>query len=133
MTELSYEDFKKLDEFQEFIQENSSNGKLKIQVFAGNQAMPIPNAKVKITKEVKGKEIVFYTGITDISGIIEDIDLPTPNTTYNLEKKEVPSKTNYKISIENNDFEPILNQSIGMLNNVKVLQYLKLIPKIEVI
>ena len=133
MNEISYETYKESDEFKQFITKNKSNGKLKIQVFCGNQAMPIPNSKIKITKDIDDKTIVFYKGTTNISGIVEDIALPTPNNNYNLETKEVPSKTIYKITVENDEFLPIINQKVGMLNNVKVIQYIKLVPKIEVI
>ena len=43
MNIINYEEFKKMAEYEKFINENSDFGLLKVQVFTAYNAIPIPN------------------------------------------------------------------------------------------
>lgn len=64
--------------YEEFLIQNPAIGALRVQVFSGQQAVPIPNAEVIVSKEFADGEKVFFDGLTDISGIVDNIELPAP-------------------------------------------------------
>lgn len=64
--------------YEEFLSQNPGIGALRVQVFSGQQTVPIPNAEVIVTKEFADGEKVFFDGLTDISGIVDNIELPAP-------------------------------------------------------
>lgn len=127
---ISYEDFKKLDGYQEFINENPDIGILKVQVFTAYGAMPISDTDILISKDIEEYRVVFFQGKTDSSGIISDIELPAPLTEL-IPNPEVPPKyTLYDLSAIHTGYESIKQYSIGMFGGVRIIQYVKMNPEI---
>lgn len=67
--------------YEQFLSENPGSGVLKVQVFSGQQVTPIPNAEVTVSKTFLDGQQVFFSGLTDISGIVDGIELPAPSRT----------------------------------------------------
>ena len=65
--------------YEQFLSQNPGIGALRVQVFSGQQAIPIPNAEVVVTKDFSDGQQVFFDGVTDISGIVDNIELPAPS------------------------------------------------------
>ena len=84
MALISYEEFQKTDAYPAFAKQNSDVGYLKVQAFMADQAIPIPDVEILITKEIEGNIVVFFRGYTDSSGIIDNITLPAPADTYHV-------------------------------------------------
>lgn len=127
---ISYEDFKKLDEYQDFISENPDVGILKVQVFTAYGAIPIADTDILISKDIGNYRVVFFQGKTDSSGIISNIELPAPLTDV-VPNPEVPPKyTLYNLSAIHTGYEAIKQYSIGMFGGVKIIQYVKMSPEI---
>lgn len=129
MTIISYDDFKKLDEYQQFILDNPDVGYLKVQAFTAYGAIPIEDVNIVLYKEIGDYRVIFFEGRTDSSGIISDIMLPAPETIKNPEA--TPSYTVYQMTAIHNQYEAIKNYSIGMFGDVRVLQYVKMMPEIS--
>ena len=72
---ISLEQFKTIPEYQEFIKENPETGLLKVQAFTADQAIPLPNTKIFITKQIGDNDVLFFSGETNSSGIIDKIEL----------------------------------------------------------
>ena len=130
MNFISYEDFKKTDEYKNFIKENPSVGKIKILAFTAYGAVPIENAEILITKKVGNKEILFYRGFTNSSGVISNIDLPAPIYVEKPEFDDIPKYTMYDLTAIHEGYETIKKYRVGMFGNVKIIQYVKMTPKI---
>ena len=64
--------------YEEFLAQNPFTGRLRVQAFRGNQAYPVPDARVVISRRFTGGDRVFFEGVTDQSGIIDGIQLPAP-------------------------------------------------------
>ena len=64
--------------YEEFLAQNPFTGRLRVQTFRGNQAYPVPDARVVISRRFTGGDRVFFEGVTDQSGIIDGIQLPAP-------------------------------------------------------
>ena len=52
MALISYEEFQKTDAYPAFAKQNSDVGYLKVQAFMADQAIPIPDVEILITKEI---------------------------------------------------------------------------------
>ena len=70
---ISYEEFKNTDLYEDFILENSDAGNLKVQVFTAYAAIPIPDTKIVVYKDIEEYRVIFFQGVTDSSGIISGI------------------------------------------------------------
>lgn len=125
---ITLDEFKKMPEYQTFIKDNPSTGTLKVQAFTTDQAIPIPNTQVFITKDIGGINVLFFEGITNMSGIIDNIVLPAPSGEYDVEKYEVPKYTTYDIIVSNALYKALKQYQIAMFGDVKVLQYIKMTP-----
>ncbi len=125
---ISFEEFKNTDLYEDFIKENSSFGNLKVQVFTAYEAIPISNTTILITKEIEEYKVVFFRGVTDSSGIISNIKLPAPSMSSSL---EIPNYTVYELTALNSLYESLKNYTIGMLGGVNVIQYVKMMPSID--
>lgn len=129
MNIISYEEFKNLDLYEDFIKENPSVGYLKVQAFTAYGAVPIANTSIVITKDIEEYKVVFFRGITDSSGIISGIELPAPDSSLSVE--EAPDYTIYNMTAINEDYETLKSYSIGMFGGISVIQYVKMMPKIN--
>lgn len=126
MDYMSLEQFEKTDEYKTFIEENPSTGVLKVQVFTADQAIPIANAEVFITKKIGDSDVLFFNGQTDSSGIVDNIILPAPKAEINLDVFEVPKYTTYNLVVSSDEYKKIKQYNISMYGDVKVLQYVKI-------
>lgn len=126
---ISFEEFKNTDLYDDFIQENSDVGKLKVQAFTAYGAIPVPDTRVIVYKDIEEYRVIFFQGVTDISGIISDINLPAPKmVTSNV---ETPIYTIYNMTAFNIGYEALKNYTIGMLGGVNVIQYVKMLPEVN--
>ena len=129
MEYIIYEEFKKTDLYQQFILDNPDVGYLKVQAFTAYGAIPIENVKVIVSKDIGNYRVIFFEGNTDSSGIISDIMLPAPETI--TDPNATPAYTIYNMTAIHSEYEAIKNYSIGMFGDVRVLQYVKMMPQIS--
>lgn len=89
------ESFQKTSIYENFMRENLGIGSLKIRAYAASEAIPIAGLKIIVMTNFEDNNIIFYEGVTDNSGIIEKIKLPT----YKLQENDLvaPLKRVYKI------------------------------------
>lgn len=127
---ISYEEFKKTDLYQNFIKQNPSTGTLKVQVFTAYKAIPISNAEIVIFKNIGNYKVVFFRGLTNSSGIIDDIVLPAPVNALET-SMEAPEYTLYDLTAIAVEYEAIKQYQIAILGNLKVIQYIRMTPKVE--
>lgn len=126
MNNVTFEEFKNLPVYQTFIKENPSTGILKVQVFTADQAIPLPDTQIYITKQIGDYNVLFFQGMTDSSGVIDNIVLPAPSGDFNLEDFIPPNYTTYELVASNEKLKEIRQYQISMFGDVKVLQYIKM-------
>ena len=121
--------FKESQLYQEFIRENSGVGFLRIRAYAASQALPISGLRIIVSKILDNSKVIFFDGITNDSGVIEKITLPTPrinddnqvipkNITYDIEAIYAPDNVNRKYSV-------------NMYENVYAVQNISVVPSIN--
>ncbi len=131
MALISYEEFQKTDAYPAFAKQNSDVGYLKVQAFMADQAIPIPDVEILITKEIGDDVVIFFRGYTDSSGIIDNITLPAPADTYNVSTETFSEFEVYDLTAVKESFQTLKKYTIGMFGGLKALQYIKMIPMIQ--
>lgn len=128
MNEIKYNEFKKTEEYNDFIKNNPENGYLNIRAYAANSAIPITGLEVKVSGIVNNQKIIFFEGKTDNSGLISNINLPTPRVNSNDEIE--PLSSEYEVSAKYNDenlvFKVVMYANISVLQNISVVPNLRL-------
>lgn len=113
--------------YKDFVNQNSSYGYLNIRAYAANNAIPISGLKVIVSKILNNERVVFFSGITDESGIIESITLPTPLVSSNDEV--IPSSQDYDIEATYENQR--LLYKITMYSNISVNQNINVVPNMR--
>ena len=85
-------------------------------------------AEIIITKEIGGNNVLFFRGYTDSSGIIDNITLPAPTSGYDDNSFQTSSTTSYRLTAMKDNYDCLKQYIINMIGDVKVLQYIKMIP-----
>ena len=113
--------------YKNFMIENTGRGILNIRASFANQALPITNLKVVVSKEIENYNVIFYEGVTNISGLIEKISLPTPPTEN--DDLIAPKNTTYKITTLYNNRE--YTYVVNMYDEICVVQNINIVPSNE--
>lgn len=131
MNFINYEDFQNTADYQTFIEENPDVGNLKVEVFTAYGAIPIPDTEILITKTINNNTVVFFRGMTNSSGIIDNITLPSPPANYTPTPYSLPMYTIYDLTAIHEGYESIKKYNIGIFGGVKVIQYVKMTPEVN--
>lgn len=113
--------------YKRFMDENTGGGILNIKASFANQALPITNLRVIVSKEIENINVVFFDGVTNISGIIGKIILPTPP--LDNDDLVAPKMTIYKITTVYNNKEYSYN--VNMYDGICVVQNINIVPSNE--
>lgn len=117
-------DFINTKTYQDFINNNPSTGCLNIRAYSANYAVPINKVKIIVSKIIDNYEVIFYEGVTDLSGMINSIILPT--SSINTNDLEIPKATSYNIeAIYDNTSK---KYSVLMYSGICVVQNINIIP-----
>ena len=131
MNFTTLEEFKKTESYQKFIEENPATGTLKVEVFTAYKAIPIPDTRILVTKDIDGKKVLFFSGLTDSSGMISDIELPSPEENTNFKPGDDAEYAMYDVTAIHEGYERIKKYDVAIFGNTGVIQYIKMIPDIN--
>ena len=121
--------FKQSQLYQNFVRENPSQGYLRIRAYAASQALPIRGLRVIVSKVVDNNKIIFFDGVTNDSGVIERITLPTPR--IGDDNQIIPKNITYDIEAI---YEPDNIQrmySVNMYEGIYAVQNINVVPNIN--
>ncbi len=131
MNLLTFEEFKNTEDYKKFMEENPEMGYLKVNVYTAYKAVPIPNTEILITKTINNNNVIFFQGITNSSGSIENITLPAPKNVSLITKEAPPSYTLYDLTAVHKGYSLAKKSSIGIIGEMKVIQNIKMNPEID--
>ncbi|MBP3766154.1 MAG: hypothetical protein J6G98_03135 [Bacilli bacterium] len=120
-------EFKNSSIYQDFLKDNPTVGYLKIRAYAASEAIPISNMQVEISKTIGDNKIIFFSGVTDNSGMIERVTLPTPR--LEVSDLNVPNNIEYDIKTTYNGVDTIYK--VIMFEGVCVVQTINVKQKGE--
>ncbi len=110
--------------YDNFLLANPTTSSLNIRTSSANLAVPVSGVRITVSKEIDGNMVIFYTGITDSSGVINNISLPTPSISSN--DLEVPLGTDYDIEASFESFNK--KYSVLMYPNIHSTLNINIIP-----
>lgn len=125
---ISYDDFKNTSLYEEFIRRNPSVGRLKVYAYTADEAFPSRDTNVVIQKKIGEYNVLFFSGYTNESGIIDNILLPAPSD-FNKDIIDAPAYETYELNAFHEGYNDIVLNNIGMFGGVSVIQYLRMIPR----
>lgn len=128
MEYITLDEFKTFPEYKTFIRENHDTGILKINVFTAGGAIPLSNTNILIMKQIGNYNVLFFNGMTNSMGVIDDIILPTPERITN--NTDLPRYTFYELSAIHTGYQDIKQYTISMFGGTKVIQYVRLTPEV---
>ncbi len=115
-------------DYQTFISNNPSKAFVKVRASSINEALPIKDVSVSISKEIGNNTIIFFEGKTDESGMINDITLPAPIRVKTNE--EVPEFTKYNLNATYQKENFNKTYPISVCCGVTILQHINITPNI---
>ena len=117
--------------FQKFLTDNPASGMLKIRSFAASMAVPIKGLRVIVSSMLDDNtKVIFFEGVTDESGMIENIKLPAPKLSN--DNLVAPVKTEYEIEANYDPDNIKLIYKINMYEDVCVMQNINITPTLKV-
>lgn len=118
--------------FEDFQRRNTSSGLLRIQVFSADRSFPITNAAVRVTVALPVEDRELFVGYTDIDGIVDNIRLPAPDSSYSLdENNTIEPYALYNIYVSHPRFAPGEFLNAPVFDSVKSVQPVDLVPLTE--
>ncbi|MDD6275668.1 MAG: hypothetical protein PUB20_02430 [Clostridia bacterium] len=120
---------RKYKDYEDFIARNPSSGLLKVQVFAADESFPISNAFVEVTTNLEDGERTMFTGYTDIDGIIDNIRLPAPSSSFSLNENNTTEPYSlYNITVSHPNFSKAQYENAPVFDSIKSVQPVELVP-----
>ena len=117
-------EFKNSVFYQDFLKDNPTVGYLKIRAYAASEAIPISNMQVEISKTIGDNKIIFFSGLTDNSGMIERVTLPTPR--LEVSDLNIPNNIEYDIKTTYNGvdtlYKVIMFEGVCVVQTINVKQ-----------
>lgn len=115
------EEFNSIEGCCDFMDSNDGYGYLKVQVSTSSGAYPLSGVDITIYKYIDGNNVIFFKGVTDESGIIDNIKLPTMPMKEVLKESDIAYTVyNLEAVYEKDKFDKIYDVSI--FDNIKVIQ-----------
>ena len=116
------QEFKSTDMYEKFIKENSARGILKIEAHSSTNAYPLKNVRIVVSKMIENDKVIFFDGLTNESGIIENIILPTKVMTDEVNSAADIIFTTYDVEASYPDNDLKKDYNVSIFDNVKVIQ-----------
>ena len=104
-------------------------GTLSVRTYTAGDALPVPNASVRIFGAEEGNRYSVHSLITDGDGISPTVNLPAPNRKYSLSPspEEAPYAI-YDIEVNADGYVPKLLRSVPIFAGIYSLQPVSLVP-----
>ena len=112
--------------YQTFMKSNPGRGNLKIRAYAASEALPVGGLKIIVSTVIDSKKVIFFEGITDASGMVNDLELPAPEV--NTNNLEIPMAPDYEIDAISDDGISMQIYHVNMYDGICVVQNINYIP-----
>lgn len=116
-------------EFEDYINQNPGRGSLKVQVSAANRSFPVKNVFVDVALVQNGMRYSIYHDVTDSSGIVNEIVLPSCLAADNNSPETAgKSDTTYLVSVYHPAFEEIVDFPVTIQDRIETILPVALEP-----
>ena len=113
-------------DYQTFTQNNPSKAFVKVRASSINEALPIKDLEVSISKKIGDNTVIFFEGKTDESGMINDITIPAPIRVKTNE--DVPEFTKYELNANYPKENFSKTYTISVCCGITIVQHINVTP-----
>ena len=124
------EEFRATGTYSNFIKDNPLKAMLNIRASGASIAVPVSGVRIIVSKNIDNYKVIFYDGLTDISGMINKIALPTPAITPN--DLDVPNGTSYDIEAIYEKDNINRKYEVMMYPDIYTVQNINIVPTLNV-
>ena len=116
-------------EFERYINEHRGRGSLKVQISAANQSFPVKNVFVDVAVISDGMRYSLYHDVTDSSGIVNEIVLPSCLGSMNNSPETAgKSDVTYLVSAFHPAFEEVVDYPDTIQDRIETILPIALEP-----
>lgn len=101
---------------------NPKTGFLRVQAFAGQQTVPVPNAQVLVTHTFTDGTRRFASGVTDESGVLDGIALPAPSSALSQSPTGQLPYALYDIRVSHPDYRTEIFRQVPVFEGIQSIQ-----------
>ena len=117
---------------QWFMDAHPERGTLRVQVSTGRGLFPVEGARVEIYRNFGPERTVFYEGVSDASGIVEDIRLPALPAGWSQSAETAGiSGTAYTVAVSHPDYHCPEHQQVLVFPRIESVLAVTLPPQRE--
>ncbi|MBR4307958.1 MAG: spore cortex-lytic protein [Oscillospiraceae bacterium] len=106
----------------------ASNGFLRVRVYTSEAQLPVEDATVTVTQSAERGSDLIATRITDESGLIELLTLPTPDRTESLQAGTPVPYAFVDIVVDHPEYERVLVENAQIFAGIITEQNVALLP-----
>lgn len=116
------EEFRNTGIYKKFINMNTGSGILKIDAYTASGAYPLDGVSAKIYKDFGSDKVIFFEGVTNSSGIIDNIILPTKKLEKEINEASDIDFTTYDLEVRYDKYNLEKVYDVSIFDNIKVIQ-----------
>ncbi len=114
---------------QEFTDINERRGTARFRTYTARGALPVKGASIIVSREIGGRQHVFYTLTTDESGLTPIISLPAPPKELSAAPDSpVTPYAAYDVQVNAAGYDEVLIRSMPIFDGVQSVQRIALVP-----
>ena len=104
-------------------------GTLSVITTTADSSLPIEGSLIRIRGVQEENSFIDYSIVTDVDGITERIELPTPNKSYSLapNSPEIPYGL-YRIEVRNKGFYTKIIENVAVFSGINTSLPVNMIP-----
>ena len=116
-------------EYQDYISSYPGRGTLKVQISAAYETFPVNGVEVDVSVIHNGVRYLLYSDITNSSGIVDNMVLPTRAVdTVLAPKTSDENEAQYLVSIFHPSFKSVVDKVVTVYDRIETLLPLSLTP-----
>lgn len=116
-------------EYQDYISSYPGRGTLKVQISAAYEAFPVNGVEVDVSVIHNGVRYLLYSDITNSSGIVDNMVLPTRAVdTVLAPKTSDENEAQYLVSLFHPSFKSVVDKVVTVYDRIETLLPLSLTP-----
>ena len=116
-------------EFEQYVSSHPGRGSLKVQVSAANRSFPVKNVFVEVAVDEGGMRYSLYRDVTNESGIVNEIVLPTcSGSDNNTPATAGRDEAVYLVSVFHPAFEEVVDYPVTVQDRTETILPVALEP-----
>ena len=112
-----------------FLDAHPERGTLRVQVSTGRGLFPVVGARVEVYRDFGDQRVVFYEGVTDRSGIVDDIRLPALPAGWSQSAETAGiSGTTYQVAVRHPQCSTVDGRPVTVFPRIETVLAVSLEP-----